>query len=183
MPWGLGSGNGRDVTDNGPNFLTSRVRYATFASQMNAGQAGFFSTVGSFRDVYFYNVNDSNENGLVDPAETASRTCTASSPSTDCAWGGFDIANPASVSSPNHRIGDYSTPLTHEFVLGLDHELCALDLSLVSCPTHRPILGRCAIRLAPCNRWDHVGRNRNSRGTAEAIGCLRCNRPAAVART
>ncbi|HJR60000.1 MAG TPA: TonB-dependent receptor [Vicinamibacterales bacterium] len=100
-----------------------RASYATFASQMNAGQAGFFSTVGSFRGVYFYNVTDLDGNGVADPAEIAGRTCTAASPSTDCNWGGFDIDNPANVSSPNHRIGDYSTPLTHELVLGVDREL------------------------------------------------------------
>jgi hypothetical protein len=100
-----------------------RASYAMFASQMNAGQAGFFSTVGSFRGVYFYNVIDTNGNGVADPSEFAGRTCTVDSPSTDCNWAGFDIANPANVSSPNHRIGDYSTPLTHEFVAGIDHEL------------------------------------------------------------
>lgn len=101
----------------------ARASYATFASQMNAGQAGFFSTVGSLRGVYFYNVTDTNGNGIVDPSEIAGRTCSVDSPSTDCSWYGFDISNPANVSSPNHRIGDYSTPLTHEFVLGMDHEV------------------------------------------------------------
>jgi hypothetical protein len=101
----------------------ARASYATFASQMNAGQAGFFSTVGSFRSVYFYNVTDLNGNGVADASDFAGRTCTVDSPSTDCAWGGFDIEDPANVGTPNHRIGDYSTPLTHEFVLGLDREL------------------------------------------------------------
>ena len=100
-----------------------RASYAAFASQMNAGEAGFFSTVGSFRGVYFYNVTDANGNGVVDPAEIAGRTCTEASPSSDCSWYGFDIADPGNVGAPNHRIGDYSTPLTHEFVLGLDHEI------------------------------------------------------------
>jgi hypothetical protein len=100
-----------------------RASYAMFASQMNAGQAGFFSTVGSFRGVYFYDVIDTNGNGVADPAEFAGRTCTVDSPSTDCNWGGFDIENPANVGSPNHRIGDYSTPLTQELVAGIDHEL------------------------------------------------------------
>ncbi|MBA2301120.1 MAG: hypothetical protein H0W08_00635 [Acidobacteria bacterium] len=68
-------------------------------------------------------MTDLNGNGVADPSDLAGRTCTASSPSTDCAWGGFDIANPSNVSSPNHRIGDYSTPLTHELVVGVDREL------------------------------------------------------------
>jgi hypothetical protein len=100
-----------------------RARYATFASQMNAGQAGFYSTVGSLRGVYFYNVADLNGNGVADPAEIAGRTCTPDSPSTDCTFYGFDINDPGNISTPNHRIGDYKTPLTHEFVLGLDHEV------------------------------------------------------------
>jgi hypothetical protein len=109
------------VTDD--RRTIARASYAAFASQMNATQAGFFSTVGSLRGVYFYDVTDTNGNGLADPAEIAGRTCTATSPSTECNWAGFDIADPANVGSPNHRIGDYSTPLTHELVLGLDREL------------------------------------------------------------
>jgi hypothetical protein len=100
-----------------------RASYAAFASQMNAGEAGFYSTVGSLRGVYFYNVTDSNGNGVADPAEIAGRTCTPDSPSTDCTFYGFDINDPGNVGTPNHRIGDYKTPLTHEFVLGLDHEV------------------------------------------------------------
>ncbi len=101
-----------------------RASYATFAQQMNSGQAGFFSTVGSFRYVYFYDVADLNGNQTVDAAEIAGRTCNATLANAgDCTWIGFDIANPSNVSAPNHRIGDYSTPLTHEVVLGLDHEL------------------------------------------------------------
>jgi hypothetical protein len=100
----------------------ARGSYAAFASQMNAGQAGFFSTVGSLRGVYFYDVTDLNGNRVADPEEIAGRTCTIDSPSTDCNWYGFDIENPSSTST-NHRIGDYSTPLTHELVFGVDHEL------------------------------------------------------------
>ena len=101
-----------------------RASYATFAGQMNSGQAGFYSTVGSLRYVYFYNVNDANGNGTVDAAEIAGRTCTnALRAAGDCAYGGFNIANPANVSSPAHVIGDYGTPLTHEVVFGMDHEL------------------------------------------------------------
>jgi hypothetical protein len=104
----------------------ARASYAAFAQQMNAGQASFFSTVGARRAVYFYNVTDLNGNGTVEAAEIAGRTCTvALANAGQCAWAGFNIANPANVSAPNHRIGDYSTPMTHEVVLGLDHELMA----------------------------------------------------------
>jgi hypothetical protein len=97
-----------------------RLTYAQFASQMNAGQGGFFSTVG-FRGVYLYDVLDLNGNQLVDPAEIAGRTCTATDLS--CSWYGFSLDNPANVSTPIHRVGDYSTPITHEIVAGMDHEL------------------------------------------------------------
>lgn len=93
----------------------ARASYASFASQMNATQGGFFSTVGSFRGVYFYNVRDLNGNGTVDAAEIAGRT-----PDN---WYGFDINNPSNVSTPNHTVGDYKTPLTHEVILGMDREL------------------------------------------------------------
>jgi hypothetical protein len=92
-----------------------RASYASFASQMNAGAGGFFSTVGSFRGVYIYDVVDLNGNGTVDAAEIAGRTADN--------WYGFNIANPGNVGTPNHVIGDYKTPMTHEFILGVDHEL------------------------------------------------------------
>jgi hypothetical protein len=101
----------------------ARASYAAFASQMNATQAGFFSTVGALRGVYFYDVTDLNGNRVVDPEEIAGRTCTIDSPSTDCNWYGFDIEAPGNVGTPNHVIGDYSTPLTHELVFGVDREL------------------------------------------------------------
>jgi len=92
-----------------------RASYASFTSQMNAGAGGFFSTVGSFRGVYIYDVVDLNGNGTVDAAEIAGRTADN--------WYGFNIANPGNVGTPNHVIGDYKTPMTHEFILGVDHEL------------------------------------------------------------
>lgn len=93
----------------------ARASYASFASQMNATQGGFFSTVGSARGVYIYNVRDLNGNGTVDAAEIAGRSAEN--------WYGFDINSPANVGTPNHKIGDYKTPLTQEFILGVDREL------------------------------------------------------------
>jgi hypothetical protein len=95
----------------------ARASYASFASQMNATQGGFFSTVGSARGVYIYNVRDLNGNGTVDAAEIAGRSAEN--------WYGFNINNPSNVSTPNHVIGDYKTPLTQEFILGVDRELMA----------------------------------------------------------
>ncbi len=93
----------------------ARASYAAFASQMNAGQGGFFSTVGAFRGVYIYDVVDTNGNRVVDASEIAGRTADN--------WYGFNINNPANVSTPNHVIGDYKTPMTHEVILGVDREL------------------------------------------------------------
>ena len=101
-----------------------RASYASFAQQMNSGQAGFYSTVGSRRDVFFYEVEDLNGNQTVDFDEVAGRTCTAALSNAGlCRAAGFNLANPANVSAPNHVIGDYSTPMTYEASIGLDHEL------------------------------------------------------------
>ncbi len=101
-----------------------RGSYATFASQMNAGEASFFSSAGSFRGVYFYNVQDTNGNQTVDVSELAGRTCSDALVAEGvCNYYGFDINDPGQVGTPNHLIDDYSTPITHEVVFGLDHEL------------------------------------------------------------
>jgi hypothetical protein len=93
----------------------ARGSYGTFASQLNAGAGGFFSTVGSFRGVYFYDVVDRNGNQVVDASEIAGLPVGN--------WYGFDITNPGNVSTPNHKVGEYDTPLTHEVLFGVDREL------------------------------------------------------------
>jgi hypothetical protein len=101
----------------------ARASYASFASQLNAGEANFMSTVTT-RGVYFYDVLDLNGNKVVDPAELAGRTCNdALVAAGSCNYDGFDIDNPSNVAGSIHSIGDYGTPLTHEFQLGLDREL------------------------------------------------------------
>ena len=101
----------------------ARASYASFASQLNATTAGFMSTVGT-RGLYIYDVLDLNGNKIVDPAELAGRTCSATS--TDCIpYGSFDIRNPGNIADPIHKIGEYDPPTTHEFQLGLDRELMA----------------------------------------------------------
>lgn len=103
---------------------SARAGYAALPSQMSAGEGGFFSTVGSFRGVYFFDVFDENGNGTVDQHEIAGRTCTAAAAAAGaCNWYGFNIADPGNAGVPNHRIGDYGTPVTHEIVAGIDHEL------------------------------------------------------------
>ncbi len=100
-----------------------RVSYGMFASQMNATAGGFMSTI-TYRGVYFYDVLDTNGNRVVDPSEIAGRTCSdALAIAGECNYSGFDINNPWNVAAPIHTVGDYSTPMTHEFQLGLDREV------------------------------------------------------------
>jgi hypothetical protein len=100
-----------------------RASYGAFASQLNSSAGNFLSTVG-YRGVYFYNVADLNGNRVVDPAELAGRTCTdAIANAGGCSYYGFDIDNPSNVAEPIHKVGDYKTPITHEFQLGLDREI------------------------------------------------------------
>ena len=100
-----------------------RVSYGAFASQLNATAGNFMSVVG-YRGVYFYDVVDSNGNRLVDPSEIAGRTCSDALVNAGaCNYSGFDINNPGNVGTPIHTVGDYKTPTTHEFQLGLDREL------------------------------------------------------------
>ncbi|MBA3641412.1 MAG: hypothetical protein H0W53_19505, partial [Acidobacteria bacterium] len=103
----------------------ARASYGTFASQLNSTSGNFLSTVGG-RDVYFYNIIDLNGNRVVDAAEIAGRTCNnALVAAGQCNYSGFDINNPSNVSTPIHTVGDYKTPLTQEFQIGLDRELFA----------------------------------------------------------
>jgi hypothetical protein len=101
----------------------ARASYGSFASQLNSTSGSFLSTVG-YRGVYFYNVPDLNGNRVVDPAEITGRACTDAIANTGaCSYYGFDIDNPGNVSEPIHTVGDYNTPMTHEFQFGLDREI------------------------------------------------------------
>ncbi|MDQ3170773.1 MAG: carboxypeptidase regulatory-like domain-containing protein [Acidobacteriota bacterium] len=99
----------------------ARASYATFADQLGSTAASFLSTVGA-RGLYVYDVIDLNGNNIVDASEIGSiADCSNTGPR--CYPYGFDISNPAASGGSQHTIGDYSTPLTHEFQLGLDREL------------------------------------------------------------
>jgi hypothetical protein len=100
-----------------------RGSYGLFASQLNATAGGFLSTI-SYRGVYFYGVTDTNGNRVVDPSEIAGRTCTdALVAAGDCNYYNFDVNNPSNIAAPIHTVGEYDTPMTHEFQLGLDREV------------------------------------------------------------
>jgi hypothetical protein len=103
-----------------------RGSYGLFASQLNATAGNFMSTV-QYRGIYFYGVTDTNGNRVVDASEIAGRTCNdALVEAGECNYYGVnDINNPGSVADPIHKVGDYSTPLTHELQFGIDRELMA----------------------------------------------------------
>ncbi len=92
-----------------------RASYAMFASQLGASTAGIVSTI-QYSDVYYYAV-DANRNNVVDPGEIQLNLGPIS-------YTGFDVNNPSLLQTFN-RIGSYKTPRTHEFVVGIDHELMA----------------------------------------------------------
>ncbi len=101
-----------------------RGSYGLFASQLNATAGNFMSTV-QYRGVYFYGVTDTNGNRVIDRSEIAGRTCNdALVEAGECNYYGINNINaPGQVASPIHKVGDYSTPLTHEVQFGLDREL------------------------------------------------------------
>ena len=102
----------------------ARASYAMFADQLGGTAAGFLSTV-SHRGLYVYNVVDANGNNVADPAEVQAvingAPCANTGPL--CYPYGFDITNPGQSAESIHTIGDYNTPKTHEFQVGLDHEI------------------------------------------------------------
>jgi len=99
----------------------ARLSYSLFADQLGSGAAGFLSTVGA-RGLYVYDIVDTNGNRVVDIDEVGGISdCSETGPR--CFPYGFDINDPMAQGVSQHTIGDYSTPLTHEFQVGLDHEL------------------------------------------------------------
>ena len=99
-----------------------RASYSSFADQLGSSAAFFLSTV-SARGLYVYDVFDANGNGTVDPSEVGS-TADCSDTGPRCYPYGFDISDPSGTGgTPQNTVGDYNTPKTHEFQIGLDHEL------------------------------------------------------------
>jgi hypothetical protein len=90
----------------------ARASYAMFMSQLGNGAATRISTV-QYSAIYYYAV-DQNGNHIADPNEIDF--------SNPISWYGFDPSNPNSQSTIN-QIGKYTTPRTHEVVVGLDREV------------------------------------------------------------
>jgi carboxypeptidase family protein/TonB-dependent receptor-like protein len=92
----------------------ARASYGMFASQLNATRGTVVSQIPATNTgsgyVYWLS-RDLNGNGITDPNELQTFDYVL----------GFDPANP--LSGNPDRIGNYKTPMTHEVVLGLEHEL------------------------------------------------------------
>jgi hypothetical protein len=96
-----------------------RGSYAMFASQLGNG-ASTILAVGQYRYVGFDAV-DLNGNHIADLNEIDFNSAHYSNGC--CSYAnGIDITNPSSLDTPN-RVGDYTVPKTHEFIVGVDHEL------------------------------------------------------------
>jgi hypothetical protein len=89
-----------------------RAAYSIFAQQLGSTAASIISPIQA-ASITFQAV-DQNGNKLADASELD--LSTASSPV------GFDPLNPTRTTSVN-QIGQYTTPLTHELVVGGDHEM------------------------------------------------------------
>ena len=107
-----------------------RASYSRFASQMSSGAASVLGTV-QYSYVYFYGV-DANNDHTVQASELIGNLTTGAG---NAGYGGFNIANPTSLSTPN-KIGSYKTPMTDEVIFGADRQLTR-DISLSGSYTWR----------------------------------------------
>ena len=91
-----------------------RASYAMFAGSLLASEGTDVSPI-QYSGIYYYAV-DANGNNRPDPGEVDFDAGLIG-------YYGFDIENPSSLESINRIDEDVSAPRTHEFIVGLDHEL------------------------------------------------------------
>jgi hypothetical protein len=97
-----------------------RATYAMFTSQIGAGAASFMS-VAQYRGFYL-DAKDLNGDHIAQPNEFLWNTYNAHIANGD--YWGYNPANPSAITTTSiHSIGDYGNPKTHEFIVGVDHEL------------------------------------------------------------
>ena len=104
----------------------ARASYAMFASQMNATAAGFDVGHRLPRRLPVQRGRTRNGNKIADPNEIQAALAPGFANLVNqglANFSGFDLNNPANVGTPSATVGDYKTPLTHEFQVGIDHEL------------------------------------------------------------
>jgi uncharacterized protein (DUF2141 family) len=89
----------------------ARGSYAMFASQLDSNRAAITVSQIPYYSYAYYAAVDTNGNRIADLNEFGEFLGVA----------GFDPDNP--LSGNPDQIGDYSSPLTHELLFGLEHEL------------------------------------------------------------
>lgn len=99
------------VTENRKTLV--RGSYAMFASQLGATTANIISTI-QYTGIYYYAID---LNG-----DKAAQTNEILFGLGNAGYYGFDPLNPTRLSTIN-QIGKYKSPLTHEVLFGMDHEL------------------------------------------------------------
>ncbi|MDP9323373.1 MAG: hypothetical protein M3P13_07035, partial [Acidobacteriota bacterium] len=105
-----------------------RGSYAMFASGVSNGSSSFVA-VGQYRYVAFDAV-DLNGDHIAQPNEIDFSSLEY--------WNGFDIDNPSALSTVN-KIGKYSVPKTHEFIVSVDRELMP-NFGLSAAVTYRKMV-------------------------------------------
>ena len=88
-----------------------RASYAAFASQLDSNRAALTVSQIPYYSYVYYAAVDTNGNRIADVSEFTAFQGVA----------GFDPDNP--LGGNPDRIGDYSSPLTHELLFGVEHEL------------------------------------------------------------
>ena len=91
----------------------ARASYAAFASQLGAATAGVISTI-QYTGIYYYAV-DLNGDKVAQTNEILFNLGNQG-------YYGFDPTDPTRLTTVN-QIGSYKTPITHEVLAGIDHEL------------------------------------------------------------
>ena len=89
-----------------------RGSYSMFSSQLSAADSGFVAGPTYYSYAYYLAI-DANRNGVAEANELITGALGSY---------GFDLADPTNINSVN-RIGDLSSPRTHEVLFGVDREL------------------------------------------------------------
>jgi hypothetical protein len=97
------------VTESRKTIL--RGSYAAFASQLDSNRAALTVSAIPYYSYVYYAAVDTNGNRIADVSEFTTFQGVA----------GFDPDNP--LGGNPDRIGNYSSPLTHELLFGVEHEL------------------------------------------------------------
>ena len=118
-----------------------RGSYAIFASQLDSNRSPLTVSAIPYYSYVYYAAVDTNGNRIADLSEFTTFQGVA----------GFDPDNP--LGGNPDRIGDYSSPLTHELLFGVEHEL--VKNFGVGCQRHVAALHR--LQLAELSRRHRGG--------------------------